>query len=97
MGKQFPQSPVSLFITWGPAAVPLTCPVLAPGNDHDVRGPGPGGGLTSHGVPLWHGVPGAQHPGAHAICRVLAKTSPFHHKALRGAVQETLYQVPGGR
>lgn len=97
MGKQFPQSPVSFFLTWGLVAVPLTCSILVPGNDHDVRGTGPGSGLAGHSIPLWHGIPGAQHPRAHAIRRVLAKTSPFHNKALRGAVQETLYQVSGGR
>lgn len=80
----------------GPGAGHSARFILAPGNDHDVRGAGPGGGLSGHSVPLWHGVPGAQRPGAHALCRVLAEEAPGLTQAPRGAVPGPLCQLPGG-
>ena len=68
---------------------PFPCPggqqlmqFISAGDDHDVRGARPGGGLPSHSIPLRHGVPGTQHPGAHALCRVLAEAYPCLTQAL---------------
>ena len=43
------------------------------GDDHDVWGAGLGRGLSSHGVSLWYGLPGAQYFGPCLFHRVLAE------------------------
>lgn len=81
-GQPLPMALRPFPLPWGPAAVLLTQLILVAGYDHDVRGARPGCRLPSHSIPLWHGVPGAQHPGAHALRRVLAEASPCLTQAL---------------
>lgn len=66
------------------------------GNDNDVWGAGLGGGISSHSVSLWYGLPGAQYSGPCPFYRVLAEAAPWSTETIHRAALLSVCHVSAG-